>query len=74
VQHLTVNQFVVIALTISQPVFLCTLKHAPESTQQGLKISQDEWNSFKELKDKSKMILQAVKAFKGQKESVDDED
>jgi hypothetical protein len=44
--------------------FLCTLKRTPEITQNGLKISADDWKLFKEMKDNSMTVLQALKAFK----------
>ncbi|KAF8905727.1 hypothetical protein CPB84DRAFT_1823080 [Gymnopilus junonius] len=44
--------------------FLCALKDAPEITQNGLKISVDDWRLFKELKDNGKKVLEALKAFK----------
>jgi len=53
--------------------FLCILKHTPEITQNGLKISPNDWKLFKEIKDKSKTVLQALKAFK-QKATVEDEE
>jgi len=39
----------------------------------GLYLSPDDWKLFKEIKDKSKMVLQALKAFK-QKATVEDEE
>jgi hypothetical protein len=39
----------------------------------GLKISADDWKLFKEMKDNSKTVLQALKAFK-QKATVENEE
>ena len=44
--------------------FLCALKHGPEITQNGLKISADNWKLFKKIKDNGPKVLQALKAFK----------
>jgi hypothetical protein len=44
--------------------FLCTLKHAPELTPFGLKISLDDWQLFKAIKDNSGKVLQAIKNSK----------
>ena len=52
---------------------LCILKHSPEITENGLKISADDWKLFKKIKDNSKTVLQALKAFK-QKVTAEDEE
>jgi len=51
---------------------LCTLKHTLEITENGLKISADDWK-FKKIKDNSKTVLQASKAFK-EKVTAEDEE
>ena len=54
--------------------FLCTLKHAPEVTPTSLKISLDDWKLFKHLKDKSKTVLEALKALTGRKKPAEDDE
>lgn len=54
--------------------FLCTLKHAPEVTPTGLKISPEDWKLFKDLKDKSKRVLEALKALAGRKKPAEDDE
>ena len=44
--------------------FLCALKHAPEVTPFVLKISLEDWELFKIIKDKSVTVLKAMKALK----------
>ena len=53
--------------------FLCALKHAPELTSTGLKISADDWKLFKDIKDDSKKVLQAMKTLAGKKKPEEDE-
>jgi hypothetical protein len=43
--------------------FLCALKHPPEVTPFGLKISLEDWELFKVIMDNSKMVLSAMKAL-----------
>ena len=53
--------------------FLCVLKHAPEVTPFGLKVSLEDWELFKVIMDNSKVVLNAMKALAGkQKMSEDD--
>jgi hypothetical protein len=52
---------------------LCTLKHTPEITENGLKISADDWKLFKKIKDNSKMVLQVLKVFKPKVTAEDEE-
>jgi hypothetical protein len=59
---------------ISVTPFLCALKHAPELTPTGLKISSDDWKLFKKIKDNSKKVLQALKNLAGKKKPADDEE
>jgi hypothetical protein len=47
--------------------FLCALKHAPEVTPLGLKISLEDWQSFKVIIDNSKEVLNAMKVAGKQK-------
>jgi hypothetical protein len=55
--------FALIICPILPPsAFLCALKHAPEVTPAGLKISSDDWKLFKEIKDNGKKVVQALKA------------
>ena len=54
--------------------FLCSLKHAPEVTPTGLKISSDDWKLFKDIKDNSKKVVQALKALNGKKRLTEDEE
>jgi hypothetical protein len=50
--------------------FLCAHKHAPEVTPFGLKISLEDWELFKVIRDN---ILKAMKTLAGkQKMSADD--
>jgi hypothetical protein len=58
---------------IPPSAFLCALKHTPEITQNGLKISADDWMLFKDIKDNGKKVLQALKAFK-QKATVEEDE
>ena len=60
------------AMPHSQP--LPVLKHAPEVTPTGLKISSDDWKLFKEIKDNGKKVFQALKAFTGKKRLAEDEE
>ena len=43
--------------------FLCALKRAPEVTPFGLKISLEDWELYKVILDKSKTVLNALKAL-----------
>ena len=55
--------------------FLCALKHAPEVTPFGLKISLEDWELFKVItsRDNGKVVLKAMKTLAGkQKMSADD--
>ena len=54
--------------------FLCALKHALEVTpfQVGLKISLEDWGLFKVILDKSKTVLNALKALAGEKKMLED--
>ena len=54
--------------------FLCALKHAPEVTSTGLKISPEDWKLFKDLKDNSKTVLAALKALAGRKKPAEDDE
>ena len=54
--------------------FLCTLKHALEVTPTGLKISPEDWKLFKNLKDKTKRVLKALKALAGRKKPTEDDE
>jgi hypothetical protein len=59
---------------LPQSAFLCALKHAPEVSPTGLKISSDDWKLFKEIKDNGKKVVQALKAFTGKKRLAEDEE
>ena len=52
--------------------FLCALKHAPEVTPFGLKISLEDWELFKVIKDKSVTVLKAMKALAGKQKMPED--
>ncbi|KAF8880856.1 hypothetical protein BD779DRAFT_1612653 [Infundibulicybe gibba] len=55
--------------------FLCSLLHTPESTQQGLKLSSDDWEFFKKVTENSRKVLEAVKTCNGRKsQAADDEE
>lgn len=52
--------------------FMCTLKSTPEITNEGLKISVEDWNLFKVIEKNKPDVLQAVKLLMGrQKGSVE---
>ena len=52
--------------------FLCALKHVPEITQNGLKISTDDWELFKKVRDNGKQVFLALKGFGNQAQEADD--
>ena len=52
----------------------CALKHAPEVTPFGLKISLEDWELFKIIKDKSVTVLRAMKALAGKQKMPDSEE
>ena len=57
---------------IRPSAFLCALKHTPEFTQHGLKISTEDWDLFKKVKDNGKQVLLALKSFGTQAREADD--
>ena len=59
---------------ISPPAFLCALKHAPESTPFGLKISMDDWQLFKVIKDNGEKVSQTIKVLAGRQKMPEDEE
>ena len=54
--------------------FLCALKHTPEVTPFGLKISLEDWELFKVIMEKSKTVLSALKALARKKKVPASED
>jgi hypothetical protein len=50
--------------------FLCALKHAPEVTPLGLKISLEDWEFFKVIMDNSKVVLNAIKVLAGKQKNA----
>ena len=55
--------------------FLCALKHAPEVTPFGLKISLEDWELFKVIRDNSRVVINAMKILAGkQRMSAEDGD
>jgi len=54
--------------------FLCALKHAPELTPFGLKISLDDWQLFKVIKDNIEKVSQAIKVLAGRQKMAEDEE
>ena len=54
--------------------FLCALKHAPELTPFGLKISLDDWQLFKVIKENSAKVSQAIKMLTGRQKIPEDEE
>ena len=52
--------------------FLCALKHVPEITQNSLKISTDDWELFKKVRDNGKQVFLALKGFGNQAQEADD--
>jgi hypothetical protein len=54
--------------------FLCALKHSPEVTPFGLKISLEDWELFKVIMDNSKVVLRAMKALAGKQRMPAGED
>jgi hypothetical protein len=53
---------------------LYTLKHAPELTPFGLKISLDDWQLFKVIKENSAKVSQAIKMLTGRQKIPEDEE
>lgn len=65
---------------IQSTAFLCALKAIPTSIPEGIKISVDDWNLYKLLKDNKDKVLQTLKMLAGRKkgsvgptEDVDEE-
>ena len=64
-------QFSELNLPPSSSAFLCALKHAPEATPSGLRISLEDWELvFKVTMDKSKTVLNAMKALARKKKDA----
>ena len=57
---------------IRPSVFLCALKHTPEFTQHGLKISTKNWDLFKKVRDNGKQVLLALKSFRNQAGDIEE--
>lgn len=50
--------------------FLCALKHVPEASETGLKISKDDFHMFKTLKTKLTTVSKAVSDLNKRKRVV----
>jgi hypothetical protein len=53
-------------------LLVCALKHAPEVTPFGLKISVEDWELFKVIMD-NKMVLKAMKTLAGKQKMREDD-
>ena len=49
-------------------------EHAPEVTPFGIKISLEDWELYKVIIDKNRVVLNAMKALAGKEKMAEDND